>query len=181
MSYVLAGACLSKIVLAHDCPDADPEDLTEAYILRSEEHLSHGLRWFYCCGLGIALLSMSIISMSHVHKEIANQRIAKHPRLALRVAAAIILICLPLAADHLNSLQLVGTTTGIVVFVLMVDVYGSTSRNDSFWRDRGKCRYSTRCALKRRELQEVMKRGERVEIRELVEGGRGEKAAFQVH
>lgn len=60
MSYVLAGASLSRLVLAHDCKDADPETLTEAYIGRSEAEVAPGLRWFYSAGLGIALLSMSM-------------------------------------------------------------------------------------------------------------------------
>lgn len=180
MGYVLAGACLSKIVLAHDCQDAELDYLTETYAGRSEEELSYGLRWFYCAGLGVALLSMSAISMSHVHKEIAHQRIAKTPRLAVRVAAAITLICLPLA-DKLSSLELVSTTTGIVVFVLMVDVYGSTSRNENFWRDRAMCKYSARCSMKRKEMEQALKTGATIEVRELAEGGKGEKAAFQVH
>ena len=180
MAYVLAGACLSKIVLAHDCQDAELDFLTETYAERSEEELSHGLRWFYCAGLGIALLSMSAISLSHVHKEIAHQRIAKNPRLVLRIVAAIILICLPLA-DKLTSLELVSTTTGIVVLVLMVDVYGSTSRNESFWSDRATCKYSARCSIKRKEVEQALKSGGTIEVRELAEGGKGETAAYQVH
>ena len=180
MGYVLAGACLSRIVLAHDCQDAELDYLTETYAGRSEAELNHGLRWFYCAGLGVALLCMSVISMSHVHKEIAHQRIAKAPRLALRIAAAIILICLPLA-EKLNRLELVSTTTGIVVFVLMVDVYGSTSRNESFWRDKARCKYSARCSMKRKDMEQALKTGATIEVRELAEGGKGEKAAFQVH
>ena len=59
MAYVLAGAALSRLVLATDCPDANVEDLTEAYTGRSEPETSSALRWFYCAGLGLALLSMS--------------------------------------------------------------------------------------------------------------------------
>lgn len=59
MAYVLAGAALSRLVLATDCRDANVDDLTDAYIGRSEPELSSGLRWFYCAGLGVALLCMS--------------------------------------------------------------------------------------------------------------------------
>lgn len=55
MSYVLAGASLSKLVLASDCINTDKETLGEAYIGRSESEIAPGLRWFYCAGLGIAL------------------------------------------------------------------------------------------------------------------------------
>ena len=59
MSYVLAGASLSKLVLAHDHHDTDLETLGELYMNRSEDHIPDALRWFYCVGLGIALLCMS--------------------------------------------------------------------------------------------------------------------------
>lgn len=59
MAYVLAGAALSRLVLATDCRDANVEDLTEMYVSKSEHEVSDGLRWFYCGGLGIALMSMS--------------------------------------------------------------------------------------------------------------------------
>lgn len=59
MAYVLAGAALSRLVLATDCYDANVDDLTDAYTSSSKPEVSSGLRWFYCTGLGIALLSMS--------------------------------------------------------------------------------------------------------------------------
>ena len=60
MGYILAAASLSRLVLATDCHDANAEDLTEAYISDSQGGVPTGLRWFYCGGLGIALLFMSI-------------------------------------------------------------------------------------------------------------------------
>jgi hypothetical protein len=58
MSYVLAAAALSKLVLATDCSDTKVEDLTETYMLKSEPDIPFGLRWFYCAGLGTALFCM---------------------------------------------------------------------------------------------------------------------------
>jgi len=55
MSYVLAGAALSKMVLAHDCRNANPDTLYETYAVRSKPQISQGQRWFYCAGLAIAL------------------------------------------------------------------------------------------------------------------------------
>src|SRR5215471_3665267 len=40
MSYVLAAATMSRLVLAHDCPDANAEDLGETFVSRSEAELS---------------------------------------------------------------------------------------------------------------------------------------------
>ena len=61
MGYVLAAASLSRLVLATDCHDANIEDLTDAYVSKSQTELPIGLRWFYCAGLGIALLCMSML------------------------------------------------------------------------------------------------------------------------
>ena len=58
MSYVLGGAALSRLVIAHDCPNADPETLTEVYAGRSAEDIHDGLRWYYCVGMGLALACM---------------------------------------------------------------------------------------------------------------------------
>lgn len=58
LGFSLAGASLSKLVVAHDCADADVESLTEAYVAKSLDSIDIGLRWFYCGGLGIALISM---------------------------------------------------------------------------------------------------------------------------
>lgn len=59
MAYVIASASLSKLVLAHDCGNTDVESLDENSRPRSEEEIPVGLRWFYCVGLGIALICMS--------------------------------------------------------------------------------------------------------------------------
>ena len=69
MAFTLAGAALSKLVVATDCSDADTDDLTETYIGRSEREIPMGLRWFYCVGLGTALACMGKYSLpltSHI-------------------------------------------------------------------------------------------------------------------
>ena len=58
MSFVLASGALSKLVVAHDCGNADPSTLTLLYAQKSEADVEIGLRWFYCAGLGIALACM---------------------------------------------------------------------------------------------------------------------------
>ena len=69
MAYVLAGASLSRLVLATDCHDANLDNLTEAYTGSSKPEISSGLRFFYCVGLGVALISMSmsLTSLQCVH------------------------------------------------------------------------------------------------------------------
>ena len=64
MGYVLAAASLSRLVLTTDCHNANIEDLTDAYVSKSQTELPTGLRWFYCAGLGIALLCMSMLYLT---------------------------------------------------------------------------------------------------------------------
>jgi hypothetical protein len=58
LGFSLAGASLSKLVVAHDCSGADVENLTEMYMAKSSDTIEIGLRWFYCGGLGVAVMSM---------------------------------------------------------------------------------------------------------------------------
>ncbi|KAL8766609.1 MAG: hypothetical protein Q9209_006674 [Squamulea sp. 1 TL-2023] len=167
MSYVLAGASLSRLVLAHDCQDTEVKTLTEGYAVLSEEEIPPGLQWFYCAGLGVALLCMSVISFTHVHKKFEGQRVTKRSRLGLRVAVSVIIICLPLA-ESLSSLELISTTTGLVALVLMFDLYGCTFMGESFVRDDRKCKYWADCPRRRRgALEEAMKSGDMIKVEEL--------------
>ena len=124
------------------------------------------------------LTALAIISLCHVHKEFDGQRLSKRYRLPVRVSVAIILIFLPLA-KALNSLQLVSTTTGLVVLVLMVDVYGSTSIYENFWKCTACCKYRAECPIKKRLLVEAVKNGTTVKLEEVGFGlGEGEEKAF---
>jgi low temperature requirement protein LtrA len=176
MGYVLAAAAMGKLVLAHDCADAELEMLTETYQPRSEVEIGEGVRWYYCGGLGVALLGMAAISYSHVHKKVPNARIKKKTRLAVRVCAAIIIICLPLA-HSLTSLDLMALTTSLVLLVLGFDIFGISETGDKFWtggfcdEEKKKCTYSAQCPLdkkRRTELDRAMKRGDRVQIDDLL-------------
>lgn len=180
MGYVLAAATMSRLVLAHDCRDANVDDLGESFIPKSEGELSDGLRWFYCGGLGVALACMSLISLSHVHKKIPNQRLPKRPRIIFRFCISIIIICLPLSKS-LTSLSLMGTTTALVVLVLSTDLYGNSVTGTSFFegcfgiKQRRRYTYSAECKVRRRLLREKAKRGEKVTLDELVSGDTNQK------
>lgn len=50
MGLILASGAMARLVIAHDCSNADPESLGESYAARSEEDLPDGLRWFYSAG-----------------------------------------------------------------------------------------------------------------------------------
>ncbi|KAG9015652.1 hypothetical protein FRB90_004605 [Tulasnella sp. 427] len=142
MGFTISGAALSRLVVAHDSPNTDPESLTETYAERSEAELLYGWRWFYCAGLGVAFICMALISASHVHAPLPTQRISKRYRLAFRIAVAIAWICLPIATE-LNSIELIGITTSMTVLTLAIDIYGMSCKDESFWGGE-ECKYECR-------------------------------------
>lgn len=174
---------MSKIVLAHDCSNADPETLGEDYREESDAEVSTGIRWFYCGGLALALFSMSLISMSHIHKTIPNARLGKKPRLAIRCSIALIILLLPLAKhESISSLSLMCITCSLVVLALIVDVYGVSCQGDQFWRggfcdaEKKRCRYSANFNIDkrtRRQLDRKIKRGDKVTIEDLLKSSAG--------
>lgn len=134
ISLGLAGAAMSRLVLAHDCPGADIHDLSELIDPehKSIGHIEDGLRWIYCAGLGSVALTKVVISLSHIHKEASQARIAKRYRIAYRVLIGLTLIGLS-GAYHLNSLQLLGCTTCLICSVVVVEIYGSSDSRSSFF------------------------------------------------
>ena len=172
MAYVLGAAALSKLVVAHDCADADPHDLTHFYEEKSEDHIPVGLRWFYCAGFAIALAGMSIISLCHVHKDSAKGiRLLKRYRIANRFAVSVILLLLPLS-EHLSSLQLVSIVTGLLLWVLLIELWGVSCPDDAwFGKEGGKCKYTANCKISKRDLESAVKDGQVIKVAELKDKG----------
>jgi low temperature requirement protein LtrA len=177
MSFVLSASALAVLVRAHDCPDAPLESLFETFQPRSEDHISDGLQWFYCGGLGVSLFCLTVIAFTHSHRKIPNQRLRKNMRLLFRVIVSIIIITLPKA--HMNSLQLVATTTGLVVGVLVLELAGSTCGGENmFWEKscgRDKATYTARCGVKKEELEKSAKEGTVLDVEEIARREGGEK------
>lgn len=167
MAFVLGGGGLARLVVANDARNSHPDWLTEEYQERSENEIPDGIRWFYCGGFGVALLMMALISISHVHKEPEGIRLTKRFRLAARIAVAIVFVCLPLAHD-LNSLELVGTVTGLLVLLLVGELWSASSCNEKlFGRDKA-CQYTGRCS--KGLLREMIKGGQEVNMDDLSNG-----------
>jgi len=140
MGFTLSGAALSRLVVAHDCRDAEIEYLTETYQERSLEAVEAGIRWFYCGGLSVAIFCLAIISACHYHRPLKTQRMRKMWRLVYRCLVALVWLLLPLAGDKLSSLSLLSITTGMTVSVLALDVYGTSCRLESFFSFQKDCR-----------------------------------------
>lgn len=157
-AYVLGGAALSRLVVAHDSPNSPVDSLTHFYEERSHDHIDDGLRWFYGGGMGITLACMAAIAWSHHHKHPPTQYLSKTLRLANRLAIAIVFVCLPLAHD-LDSLELIGVGCSLTVWVLMVEIFGKSCRDDPFFGassdDPGSCPgYLAHCD--RRDLENAI-------------------------
>ena len=175
MSFVLSASALAVLVRAHDSPDAPLDSLFETFIPRSEAHISTGLQWYYCGGLALALMCLAVLSKTHTHRKIPHQRLRKNMRLLYRFIVAIIILMLPLA--HLNSLQLIATTTGLIISVLLVELVGVGCWGENVFWERGckrdRATYSARCAIKREELERSVREGKVINVEEIAsrEGG----------
>lgn len=105
-------------------------------------------------------------------------RIRKRYRLANRWAVSIIMCCLPLAHD-LNSLQLISITTGMVVYVLLIELWGTTAAGDSLFgagAKEKKCKYVAKCSIPSKDLETAAKHGTIIKVEEYKETG--EKGAL---
>lgn len=95
----------------------------------------------------------------------------------MRVLCAVAIICLPTA--HLDSLDLIGTVTGLLVLVLVVELVGASCAGENVVWDtscrRGKGAYEARCAVRREELERKAARGEIVHVEEIAGRETGEK------
>jgi hypothetical protein len=108
---------------------------------------------------------MGIISLSHEHREQEGTRLTKKYRLMTRFVVVVILILLPLA-EELNSLELVGTVTGLLVLSLVVELWAASSVNEKLFGRAETCRYMGQC--QRKDLEEVVQDGGKVEVERLV-------------
>ncbi|KAM0257835.1 hypothetical protein ACHAQJ_004139 [Trichoderma viride] len=154
MGYIVATAALSRLVLATDVPGTNPNQLAEPYRNSSEDHFSAGVRFFYCHGLAIALLSTAAISFSHDHKKPPTLRLHKNIRLANRIAACIIMFLLPLA-HSLRSLHLISITLSLTIWVLIVELWGKSCKDDPFIGERDDCCITYYANCKRKDMESI--------------------------
>lgn len=118
---------------------------------------------FYCAGLGVTLLSMTLISFCHIHKKLRSPRLTKRMRLVFRMLISLILILMPLS-HHLNSLHLISITTCLFVLVLVIDLFGNSSQGDKFWTGGwtrspdSRCKYTAKVRMSPKRREELKKK-----------------------
>ena len=190
MSFVLSGAALSRLVLAHDCSNTPVDTLVDAYAAKSEDEISTGVRWFYCAGLGISFGCMAIISLCHVYKLVPGAKFkhSKIMRICFRLTISVVIIFLGFA--KLNSFQLIGTTTALVGGVLGVEMLFDmaceheqqckmSKKKVSFFKrfcggEEKQCKYMARCNVSKKDLEASVRDGSLLKVHEL----KGEKGIF---
>jgi hypothetical protein len=177
MGYIVATAALSRLVLAADVPGTNPNQLAEPYRDSSEDHFSAGVRFFYCHGLAIALLSMAAISFTHEHKKPPTLRLHKNIRLANRIAVCIIMFLLPLA-QSLRSLNLISITLSLTIWVLIVELWGKSCKDDPFIGEKDGCCVTYHARCKKKDMEKIISSDERRPSGEVFELDRAEKTAF---
>ena len=117
--------------------------------------------------------------MTHIHKDIQCARLKKWHRLTVRSVVSIIIMCLP-AAAHLNSLELISIVASLLLFDLIVELYGITRVDDSFFgRRRKKCSYWADCSMRKKELEAAVKSGATVTVERFAEKDGREEAHFE--
>ena len=101
----------------------------------------------------------------------------KSKRMVNRFAVCIIMFCLP-TAKYLNSLQLISITTGLVIYILMIELFGCSSPHESFFGEKTQCKYTARCKISKKDLESAVKGGHVIKVSELTD--RGEKALYEM-
>jgi hypothetical protein len=94
-----------------------------------------------------------------------------------RFAVAIILFCLPLA-HQLDSLYLIATTTGLIVWVLILELYGASCPRITFFGERRACKYTARCKIAKRDMELAVKGGHVINVQAL--SNSGEKGLYEL-
>lgn len=61
-----------------------------------------------------------------------------------------------------------------------MDVYGSTSIHDDFWKCKSQCRYRANCPIKRKLAIDAVKMGATIKLEEVRDGDHVEKAYYDV-
>ncbi|KAF6817072.1 hypothetical protein CMUS01_12166 [Colletotrichum musicola] len=108
----------------------------------------------FACLLGIATNMIQRVSEEAEHNTYAMK--------LWRLAACLAMFFLLLAREHLNSFELMATTPGLVVWVLLLEIWGNSCKSDSFWAQGRRTGYSARFSMK--ELLNVTKSDEEVNV-----------------
>lgn len=72
------------------------------------------------------------------------------------------MICLP-KAHGLDSLHLIATTLGLVLWVVIVELWGVTNPGHSSFKQKSKTKYIVTCKVSKKDMEEVVRHGRVIE------------------
>ncbi|CAG7847789.1 SubName: Full=Uncharacterized protein {ECO:0000313/EMBL:CCA71182.1} [Serendipita indica DSM 11827] len=112
-SLILVSAALSRMTL-------------------NQDEISDALRWYFCGGLGTAMICLGALGMTHRGLDPnGTTRLGRRVQLGMRTAVGIIMICLPLADHHtLTPLKLAGICAALSSFLVIEETYGKLCRGE---------------------------------------------------
>jgi hypothetical protein len=93
-------------------------------------------------------------------------RVKKSHRLTNRFVVSIIILCLPLARD-LKSLSLISTTMGLILWVLLLELYGASCVSETFIGGHEASKYTASCRIRRGDMELAIKSGDMINVQEL--------------
>ena len=103
--------------------------------------------------------------------------------MCLRFAVSLAIIFLGFTPKSVNSLHLIATTTCLVVFVLIIDLIGSSCTHEGFWwteRTRH-ITYAAKTRLLKKDLAATLKKGDTVNLEDVARRGGGEKGYYETN
>ncbi|KXT10484.1 hypothetical protein AC579_8880 [Pseudocercospora musae] len=112
------------------------------------------------CLFGYTTNIVSAFEESYATSE-GRVRVTKKFRLIFRISVAIILICLPLA-HSLDSLDLIGTVTGLLVLLLCLELWAASNVHDKLFGRTTTCQYFGNCGKK--DLRAMLQDGKEVDM-----------------
>lgn len=68
--------------------------------------------------------------------------------------------------------------TALLIWVLLLELWGCSCPDESFFGEKRQCKYTARCKVSKRDLETAVKNGEMVKVGELE--GRGEKGMYEL-
>ena len=143
--YTLAGAALPQIVVASDCKNSDPSELSKEYADISQDPLSGYVRWYFAGGLALGTMAMgtrqkkvksNVGFLQLLHKGAKYKpRIRRRWRLGFRCLINVTWVILPLSG--VNSLYFLSIITATCYLILFLEIWGqSPAGSTSFqWKD----------------------------------------------
>ncbi|GFZ51669.1 hypothetical protein JCM24511_09437, partial [Saitozyma sp. JCM 24511] len=100
----------------------------------ASEEVDAGVHWYWGCGLGFAVLFITLIDL--MHRNLAPTfatRIPRPFRASIALLCALALILVPLGTDSLTSIAMLAIGVGITWLLVAINIVGILPRPEGWW------------------------------------------------